>query len=38
MQSLVAASRSELPALLTKKPSAERRRRFGWREDFVEAS
>ncbi len=37
MQSIVAASRTDLPALLTKKQVGDRRRRFGWRDDLVEA-
>jgi hypothetical protein len=38
MQSVVAASRSELPPMLAPKPGRERRRRFGWRNDLVEAT
>ncbi len=36
MQQVVAASRTELPALLTKNHFKDRRR-FGWRDDLVEA-
>ncbi len=38
MQSIVAVSRTDLPALLTKKPVADRRRRFGWRDDLVDSA
>ncbi len=38
MQSVVAASRTDLPALLTKKQVGDRRRRFGWRDDLVDSA
>ena len=37
MQSVVAASRTDLPALLTQKQVGARRRRFGWPDDLVDA-
>ena len=37
MQAVVAASRTELPPLLTRLQRDTRRRRFGWRDEFAEA-